>query len=228
MERIPAAPLTLLLATRNLHKVSEIAAVLGGVARCLSLQGFPAAPPVVEDATTFAGNAAKKAAELAAWLAAGPRGADAVNGVLADDSGLEVDALTGAPAVHSARFAALDQGGSANSPDADNNAKLLRLLAGVPPERRTARFRCALAFAPVRTDAARFIVAFDGTCEGRMEVAPRGAHGFGYDPLFVPQGFSQTFAELGEEVKNGISHRARALAKLSTWLNNAARQPCAA
>ena len=219
MEPLSSRPLVLLLATRNAHKVGEIAAVLGAAARCLSLKEFPAASAVEEDADTFAGNAAKKAAVLAGWLAAEPGRAGEVTAVLADDSGLEVDALDGAPGVLSARFAALDSGASGNSTDAENNAKLLRLLAGVPMERRTARFRCALALAPVRADAAPFVLGFDGACEGRMEFAPRGASGFGYDPLFVPQGFEQTFAELGEDVKNGISHRARALARFRVWLD---------
>jgi XTP/dITP diphosphohydrolase len=218
MESAFTTPLVLLLATRNAHKVAEIAAVLGALARCLSLKEFPVAPPVEEDADTFAGNAAKKAAVLAAWLAAEPGRAGEVKGVLADDSGLEVDALGGAPGVLSARFAALDTGATGNSSDADNNAKLLRLLAAVPGERRTARFRCALALAPVRADADRHVIGFEGACEGRMETAPRGSAGFGYDPLFVPSGFAQSFAELGEEVKNGISHRARALARLREWL----------
>jgi XTP/dITP diphosphohydrolase len=135
--------------------------------------------------------------------------------VLADDSGLEVDVLDGAPGVNSARFAALDTGRPGNSSDADNNAKLLRLLRDVPPEKRTARFRCVLAFVPVHPPSAipqpRF---FEGVCEGRIGDAPRGQGGFGYDPLFIPNGFNQTFAELGEETKNRLSHRARALAAL--------------
>ena len=147
--------------------------------------------------------------------------------MLADDSGLEVDALNGAPGVHSARFAALDRsadGSSAspagNSPDADNNAKLLRLLADVPLKNRTARFHCVIALVGVpekRVEVASPVCyadefeprTFDGVCEGRIISAPRGQNGFGYDPLFVPIGFEQTFAELGEDVKNKLSHRAR-------------------
>ena len=197
----------LILATRNAHKVAEIRGILGGNIHLFSQLDFPGAPAVVEDADTFAGNATKKAEGLAAWLAANGRRTDYV---LADDSGLEVDALGGAPGVHSARFAADDAGGTANSSDADNNAKLLRLLQGAPPERRAARFRCVLALAgqdkPTRL--------FEGHCEGRIARVHAGAGGFGYDPLFVPEGFTQSFAELGEEVKNKISHRARALAEL--------------
>jgi XTP/dITP diphosphohydrolase len=211
--------LTLLLATRNAHKVGELRALLPG-ATCLDLRQFPDAPEVVEDAATFAGNAAKKASELARWLGSVDRASinlqPATVAVLADDSGLEVDALGGRPGVHSARFAALDSGRPGNSSDADNNAKLLRLLADVPMAQRTARFRCVLAVARIGTG--RVPELFDGTCEGRIAFAPSGRGGFGYDPLFVPEGCHQSFAELGEAVKHGISHRARALAKLKDWL----------
>jgi XTP/dITP diphosphohydrolase len=139
--------------------------------------------------------------------------------VLADDSGLEVDALNGAPGVHSARFAALDQ--NENSPDADNNAKLLRLLQGVPLEKRTGRFRCVIALAEINPQSAiRNPQLFDGACAGRIQFSASGGGGFGYDPLFVPDGFTQSFAELGEDVKNQLSHRAQALAKLKSFLNH--------
>src|ERR1700704_2612270 len=145
---------TLVIATRNAHKVEEIQAILGENFQCLTLNDFPGAPPVVEDANSFAGNAMKKAVEIARWLSGSPGShyRSATGGptfVLADDSGLEVDALNGAPGVHSARFAALDTGNPRNSRDADNRAKLLRLLRDVPAEKRTARFRCALALTPV-------------------------------------------------------------------------------
>jgi XTP/dITP diphosphohydrolase len=217
---------TILIATRNAHKTGEIRAILGDSFRFLTLNDFPGAPKVVEDAATFAGNATKKAVELAKWITSQPR---ASNFVLADDSGLEVDALNGAPGVHSARFAALDSATSGNTPDADNNARLLRLLADVPLEKRTARFRCTIALTPVLAkkmeNASPVCYAdefemqtelFDGVCEGRMLFEPRGENGFGYDPLFVPVSFEQTFAELGEDVKNKLSHRAKALAKLKT------------
>jgi XTP/dITP diphosphohydrolase len=229
---------TLIIATRNAHKVEEIRGVLGTQFQFLTLRDFPNAPAVVEDANTFAGNATKKAVELACWVAV--QGSTfKVQGsvfVLADDSGLEVDALNGAPGVHSARFAALDSVGTRstasqteNSPDTDNNAKLLRLLQNVPAEQRTARFRCVIAltplFAPQNTGASPACTAnehelstelFDGACEGRITFTPSGAKGFGYDPLFVPNGSDQSFAKLGEEVKNRISHRAKALEKLRT------------
>jgi len=218
---------TLLIATRNAHKVGEIRAILGGRFQFLTLNDFPDAPKVIEDADTFAGNATKKAAALAGWLAADNSKLKIKNlkpdFVLADDSGLEVDALGGQPGVHSARFAALDKG--ENSPDADNNAKLLQRLKDVPPDKRTARFRCVIVLAPVLDkkiegfspvcDAEEFATRiFEGICEGKIISAPRGRNGFGYDPLFVPDGFEQTFAELGEDVKNRLSHRAKALKKL--------------
>lgn len=219
---------TLVIATRNTHKVDEIRAILGGEFNCLCLRDFPNAPAVIEDAPTFAGNATKKAVQLAHHLSSlssrNPRLGSPVL-VLADDSGLEVDALDGAPGVHSARFAAPDK--SANASDTDNNAKLLRLLQNIPSEKRTARFRCVLALTPMLEPApasASPVCAtdefelntelFDGTCEGRIAFAPMGQGGFGYDPLFVPNGFNETFGELGEDVKNRLSHRAQALTKL--------------
>lgn len=205
---------TLVIATRNRHKVQEIQAVLGAEFDFQTLIDLPGAPTVVEDADTFAGNAAKKAVELARWLATRPAiSENPAIWVLADDSGLEVDALNGAPGVHSARFAALDQGTpSGNSSDVANNAKLLRLLAGVPLDNRTARFRCVLALAGANQPNPPQL--FEGACEGRILFEPRGQAGFGYDPLFQPLGFTESFAELGEPVKNQISHRARALAQL--------------
>jgi XTP/dITP diphosphohydrolase len=226
---------TFFIATGNMHKVGEIRAILGDAFRYLTLADFPAAPTVIEDAATFAGNAAKKAMALAQWVS-GVQGSAFSDGltkgfVLADDSGLEVDALKGAPGVHSARFAALDTGRSGNSSAAENNAKLLRLLGNVPAEGRTARFHCVIALTPVlrdRVESASPVCyadelelqtqLFDGACEGRIILLPRGSGGFGYDPLFVPEGFEQTFAELGEAVKNRLSHRARALEKLRTRL----------
>jgi XTP/dITP diphosphohydrolase len=205
---------TLVIATRNRHKVGEIQAVLGDAFHYLTLGDLPGSPAVVEDAPTFAGNAAKKAGELAAWLADRNDGVDRGGWwVLADDSGLEVDALDGAPGVHSARFAALDTGADGNSSDAANNAKLLRLLASVPLAARTARFRCVIAVAHVAPGGGE-IRTFAGSCEGRVLEAAQGTAGFGYDPLFQPEGFAETFAQLGEAAKNRISHRARALAAM--------------
>ncbi len=252
--------ITLLIATRNRHKVEEIRAILGGRFQYRTLNDFPNAPKVVEDAATFAGNATKKAVELARWLGqstvhgpqstvhspqstvrslqSGTHGRLGGEGggevyVLADDSGLEVDALGGEPGVHSARFAGPEGGGSENSSSAQNNAKLLRLLKDVPPEKRTGRFRCVLALSPVvrqeqesaspvcqATEGELLAELFEGACEGRIAPALRGQGGFGYDPLFVPEGYDLTFGELGEEVKNRLSHRARALEKLRQWFEH--------
>ncbi len=211
---------TWVLATRNRHKVTEIRGVLGGTFRYRTLDEAPDAPAVDEDGLTFADNARKKADILAAWLTGYPEwDEDGGLWVLADDSGLEVDALNGAPGVHSARFAALDTGRIGNSSDADNNAKLLQLLDGTPPDKRLARFRCVIAVAAagqrVGLEPTR---CFEGLCEGRILGAPRGMGGFGYDPLFQPLDSNRSFAELAEEEKNRISHRARALAALATWL----------
>jgi XTP/dITP diphosphohydrolase len=237
---------TLLIATRNAHKVGEIRAILGEGFHYLTLNDFANAPEVIEDAGTFAGNATKKAVALAKWLGDGQcLNANIVTlksglsgeglYVLADDSGLEVDALDGAPGVHSARFAALDTGNPGNSPTAENNSKLLRLLVDVPLPKRNARFRCVLAVTPVpRSEdegASPVCYAdetelqtelFEGTCEGRIGLVPSGQGGFGYDPLFFPAGFERTFGELSHEVKNRLSHRARALAKLGLWLQGTA------
>lgn len=219
---------TLIIATRNTHKVGEIRAILGEGFHYLTLKDFPDVPNVIEDADTFAGNATKKALELARWLK--QAGSDDIATrnlepgtwnifMLADDSGLEVDALGGKPGVHSARFAALDSAISGNSTDADNNAKLLRLLKSVPMERRTARFRCVIALATNNSERETWNTKlFNGTCEGRIDFAPRGNGGFGYDPLFIPDRYDVSFAELGEEIKNTISHRSKALAALKAWL----------
>ncbi len=191
----------LVLATRNPGKVAEMREILRdrgpGAVEVLSCADFPYLGDVVEDGETFEENAREKALAVA----------DATGEVaLADDSGLEVDALGGAPGVRSARFSgeALPRGASR---DRANYEKLLSLLADVPDSMRTARFRCAVA---VAAPGGRVRTA-KGTCEGRIAFAPRGSGGFGYDPVFVPDGCDRTFAELGPEVKNTISHRARAL-----------------
>lgn len=182
----------LLIATRNPHKLEEIRAIL--VLPGLILVGaedVPGLPDVEEDAATFEGNALKKARTLGQ-----------ISGLwtLADDSGLEVAALGGAPGVYSARYAGPDANYAAN------NAKLLAELAGVADRR--AQFRCVIALrAPDQREWTE-----QGVCTGRIIHAKRGGNGFGYDPLFMPDGRDQTFAELPADVKNHISHRARALA----------------
>jgi XTP/dITP diphosphohydrolase len=230
--------ITLLIATRNAHKVGEIRAILGEEFRYLTLNEVPSSPEVIEDTGTFAGNATKKAVALAKWLCGAQNLISNIAGlkpgargdrlfVLADDSGLEVDALGGAPGVHSARFAALDTGKPGNSTTAENNAKLLRLLEDVPLDRRTARFHCVVALTSVlrstNESASPVCYAdelelqtelFEGLCEGRIGLTPRGRGGFGYDPLFIPTGYDRTFGELDEGIKNKLSHRARALALL--------------
>ncbi len=225
---------SLLIATRNSHKVEEIRSILGERFRYLTLNDFPSSPVVIEDADTLWENARKKSIELAKWLSAHPEIIIGKTGetkgqlfVLADDSGLEVDALNGAPGVHSARFAARDIGAPGNSPDSVNNAKLLRMLAKVPAEKRSARFRCVVSLTRVNysswtkkiipssdSSLESETVVFEGTCEGRIAEKPQGTGGFGYDTLFLPEGYDNSFAGLSPSVKNKLSHRAQALEKL--------------
>ena len=183
----------LVIATRNAHKLEEIKAIFDFEGLEVgSAFDYPEIPDVVEDGDTFEANAVKKAVEIA--RATGCR-------AMADDSGLEVDALGGAPGVYSARYA-----GEPCSDDA-NNEKLLRELAGC--NNRSARFRSVIALA----DPDGNVQTVGGSCPGVILDELRGSNGFGYDPLFVPDGFGETFAELSSKVKNSISHRARALEK---------------
>jgi XTP/dITP diphosphohydrolase len=175
-------------------------ALLSGVpVEILSVADFPDMPEVVEDGATFAENAVKKAEVICRYT-----GLPA----LADDSGLEIDALKGQPGIRSSRFAGLDQN------DQKNIDKVLRLMGNVPLDHRQARFRCVMALAypeqPTET--------VEGTCEGLITPQARGSAGFGYDPIFLVPGHGKTFAELGQEVKNRISHRAKALAAARTLL----------
>jgi XTP/dITP diphosphohydrolase len=191
---------SLVFATRNRGKLVELRELLTGISIVSALDLD--LPEVVEDAPTFAGNAAKKAREVSAAT-----GLPA----LADDSGLEVDALDGAPGVISARYAGPALGLEREEIDARNNTKLLAALAGVPPPRRTARFRAVLALADVRGPLGDSVITADGTCEGVILEAPRGTGGFGYDPLFFCPELGQTFAEAGVGTKSELSHRARAM-----------------
>lgn len=187
----------LIVATRNAHKVQEIAAMLPAEYEVHSLVDFPDAPEVEETADTFAGNAALKACGIS----------DILPGmVLADDSGLCVDALGGAPGVMSARYA------GEHGNDAANNARLLQELAAVP-QPHTARFMCAMCVA----QGGKVLAEFVGKVEGSITSAPAGEHGFGYDPLFVPAGYDCTMAQLPAEQKNAISHRADALQQFLVW-----------
>ena len=188
--------MTIVLATRNPGKISEIEALLTGV-RIATAASFPGCPEPKESGRTFEENALIKARAVAGFTG---------KTALADDSGLEVDALGGAPGVHSARYA------GATASDGDNMGRLLDALSGVAD--RTARFRCVIAV--VAPDGRTW--TSDGVCEGRILREPRGESGFGYDPLFVPAGYDSTFAELDARMKNRISHRAMALRRIAETL----------
>ena len=183
----------LVIATRNAHKLKEIQAIFNFQSlEVLSAFDFPEIPDVVEDGDTLEENAVKKAVEIATetgcWA-------------MADDSGLEVAALNGAPGVYSARYA------GEHCSYSDNNEKLLRELADKSD--RSAQFRTVIAL----SDPKGSIQTLEGTCSGKIMNELRGTNGFGYDPLFVPNGYTETFAQLSSDVKNRISHRARALQK---------------
>ena len=193
----------LLIATGNKGKVAELRSLLAGLTLGLrNLAEFPSAREVEETGQTFADNAALKA-----------RGYALQTGLwtLADDSGLEVDALGGAPGVFSARY------GGEGLNDADRVELLLAELSKVTAKDRHARFVCVIAIAD---PLGQVLNLSTGTCEGQIVHAPRGTHGFGYDPVFLPDGFEQTFGELPAEIKHDISHRARALKAARSFLVN--------
>ncbi len=187
----------LIIATRNAHKTAEIRAMTDGRYEVLDVTSYPECPEIEETGTTFLENARLKAFGISAMI-------DGL--VLSDDSGLEVDALGGAPGVWSSSYG----GEEGNHPR--NNARLSQEMAG-KTERR-ARFRCTMVLAR----GGRELAHFSGTVEGRIIEESRGSQGFGYDPLFIPNGHESTFAELGEEVKNILSHRSRALAQVLDYL----------
>lgn len=194
----------LYLASGNAHKVEEFNALAraGGLdVEIVSAKAAGGMPPVVEDAGTFIGNARKKALALKAVL---PPEA----WVMADDSGLCVDALDGGPGVESAYYAGPQGDGAANL------RKLVETMRGVPVRKRGAHFICVLVLAGPGGEEA----VFEGRCDGALAETPQGGAGFGYDPLFVPTSHAQTFAELGDDVKNTLSHRGRAWARLAEWL----------
>jgi XTP/dITP diphosphohydrolase len=189
---------TLLVSTRNAHKVAEIREILGSTFEVLDLSTIAVVGEVEETGVTFEENATLKALAVSGHFD---------GWVIADDSGLEVDALGGAPGVWSARFS------GDGATDASNRALLLEKLEGVRGKERSARFRCVIVLAR----AGRKFAAFSGSIEGVVINQEKGAGGFGYDPLFVPEGHCETFAQLGADVKNALSHRARALAGLLAW-----------
>jgi XTP/dITP diphosphohydrolase len=185
----------LIVATRNTHKTREIEQILGSDLAVRDLTAHPEISEITESGTSFEENAKLKAIAVSEKLP---------GLVIADDSGLEVEALGGAPGIHSARYA------GANASDKERIAKLLRQLANAKSDRRHARFRCVLA---VARDG-QILATVEGVVEGKITEQPRGSHGFGYDPIFIPDAFEETFAELPEERKNNISHRAKAIRKL--------------
>ncbi|MBR6039217.1 MAG: XTP/dITP diphosphatase [Clostridia bacterium] len=194
----------LLLATNNVHKTREIREILkDSFSEIVTMRDAGVAFEVEEDGLTFRENAMKKAIETLAFVH------DRFDAVLADDSGLCVDALDGAPGVFSARFS-----GEAHN-DAANNAKLIRLLKNVPDEKRTARFCCCIALAKVGREP----IAVQGEVEGTILHEARGENGFGYDPYFFYAPFGKSFAELSAEEKNSVSHRKRALMLLKEALD---------
>ena len=190
------------LATGNAGKQREFAAMLGPLGIELVLQSAFGIEPPDETGTTFEANALLKARHAAAH---------ARLPALADDSGLEVDALDGRPGIHSARFA------GPGATDEQNNAALLAALASVPPERRTARYRCVLALVRNAADPCPLIA--QGSWEGRIVPDPAGTSGFGYDPHFIPMGFECTAAQLSPALKNALSHRGAALRELIVRLD---------
>ena len=191
----------LLIATSNAGKRREIENLLDlPEIRLRSLDEFPTIAEVEETAQTFAGNAALKALYYAQHTGLP---------CLADDSGLEVVALGGAPGVRSARYAGV------GATDAERIAKLLGELDG--SAERLAHFVCVMAIAEAGIDEVKL---FTGECQGRIAHAPRGSNGFGYDPIFIPDGYEQTFAELPPHIKNNISHRARALSAVRLFLKS--------
>ena len=203
------AGMRILVATSNPGKLRDLAgAAMGHEIEIAGIPNFAVLQPVIEDGSTFEANARKKAQQ---YSLAAPEEI-----VVADDSGLEVDALKGAPGVHSARYAAEDPSRpGSNADDNSNNARLLRELLGVPLEKRTGRFVCVIAAAR----NGRILCAFRGVAEGLILDHPQGTGGFGYDPLFYFPSIQKTFAELAPEEKARYSHRGQALRKLLAWMD---------
>jgi XTP/dITP diphosphohydrolase len=192
---------TLLIATCNGHKTREIGQMLGSGWQVSDLAALPHAPKIEETGATFEENAALKALAVSRIF---------TGLVLADDSGLEVDALSGAPGVRSARFA------GRNASDAENRLALIQKLKELSGTEFSARFRCVMVLA----SRSELLGSFGGTVEGKVILEERGHEGFGYDCIFRPLGYSETFAELQSEIKNSLSHRGRALAKVLEFLRS--------
>lgn len=196
----------LVLATKNKHKVEEIKQILKiylgdelySRIEILSAGDFIGVPEIEEDGKTYIENALKKAKEIHKFTGLPS---------IADDSGIEVDFLNGEPGVYSARYAGL------RATDEENNRKLLKKLEGVPLEKRTATFKCVIAYINKNEEK-----IFEGETKGKVIFEPRGMGGFGYDPLFVPDGYELTYAEMPEDLKNKISHRSKAIQKFAEFL----------
>lgn len=189
---------TILLATRNRHKTREIQTMLGERVIVTDATQIDHLPEIEETGVTFEENSKLKAEGIS-------RCVEGI--VLADDSGIEVDALGKEPGVYSARYAGL------GCTDEMNTALVLEKMTGVPHAQRTARFRCVLAVA----EGGKTLAVFDGTVEGILATEVRGDGGFGYDPIFMPLGYEQSFGELSSEIKHTMSHRSRALQQFRVW-----------
>lgn len=196
---MPSELPVLVIATRNAHKTQEILEMIGNRYNILDVNDLNDIPEVEETGTTFLENATLKALAISRRV---------TSLILSDDSGLEVDALGGAPGVWSSSY------GGEEGNHSKNNARLMTEMADRTD--RSARFRCTMVLA----ENGQVLADFSGTVEGRILEAPYGAGGFGYDPLFAPEGHDRSFAELGPEVKNALSHRGRALAKVIEWLES--------
>ncbi|MBW2545172.1 MAG: XTP/dITP diphosphatase [Deltaproteobacteria bacterium] len=194
----------IIFASKNGGKIRELKALLEGMdVNLFSLNDYPDTPNIIEDGNTFLENALKKARVISEYTG---------GTIIADDSGLEVDYLEGAPGIHSARYS------GAEATDERNIRKLLEELKDVPTEKRGAAFRCALVL--YRTDGT--FETFEGKLEGKIAAEPAGVEGFGYDPVFVVPEYGKTVAQLDPETKNRISHRAMAFAKLKKSLQEKA------
>ena len=193
--------LNILIATKNEGKIREFKNILSRhEVNILSLLDLESSPEIIEDGITFEENAVKKSKTVFEYTG---------QAAIADDSGLEIDFLEGEPGVNSARFAGY------STPYNIKNEKILSMMKDVPEGKRTARFKCVIAYSEDNA-----VNTFEGVCEGKIACEQKGTNGFGYDPIFIPEGYDKTFGVLGEEVKNRISHRAKALNRFYKWFAN--------